>query len=126
MNIYTKYYYMKLNEWHHMYLGVLILTSYIWLPYDVTLFIGSIIVIDDVIQHFWQGFGWYNTYTQMKLRGDKVSIDHKVGVFYYRSYLGHSEPCYKPHSPLHVLYQKTLAKIPFIIKLNQWLDKRLK
>jgi hypothetical protein len=126
MNIFTKYYYMKLNEWHHMYLGVLILISHTWLPYDVVLFTGSILVIDDAIQHFWQGFAWYNNYLELERKGQDVSIDHKVGVFYYRNFLGKSEPCYKPHSPLHILYQITLAKIPFIAKFNHWLDKRFK
>lgn len=121
----SKYWYYILTEWHHLYLGIVLIISYYWINYDPVLFLGIIITIDDAMQHFWQGFGWYNTYLELEQKGGIVSIDHRVGVYYWTKFAGDRITVPKPHSPLHYIYQSTLAKIPFIVKFNMWLDKLL-
>jgi len=70
------------REWHHGYLGLVLIAlsflwggAWLWVP-------GAILMIDDVAQHF---FG--------------------------------CDP-----SPIHVLYVKYLWPIPFVQKLNRWVD----
>ena len=56
MTIQNKYYYMRLNEWHHAYLGlIIVLTAYLFDLDTIYHIIGWVIFADDVISHYLQG-----------------------------------------------------------------------
>lgn len=81
-------------EWHHLYLGLMMLAAGIalilsgkWILGGILALIGLILVMDDIYQH----------HRQVK----------------DRNY----------HSILHVLYGKLLYKYPLIQRLNRWADK---
>jgi len=84
---------MEFFEWHHLYLGIVMLIAGIvllvlsqWLLGAVLCALGLILIIDDLYQHHRQ-------------------VD---------------EPFY--HSPLHQLYGKLLYHIPFVRWLNRQAD----
>ena len=54
----NRFFYMNLKEWHHAYLGILvILSSFVQngVISEVFLVLGVFILLDDLIQHFIQG-----------------------------------------------------------------------
>lgn len=55
MTIDKPYFYFKVNEWHHLYLG-LILIAYGYGLYSspLSLILGAILAIDDIVQHHLQ------------------------------------------------------------------------
>ena len=56
MTIQNKYYYMRLNEWHHAYLGlIIVLIAYLFDLDTIYHIIGWFIFADDVISHYLQG-----------------------------------------------------------------------
>ena len=56
MTIHNKYYYMRLNEWHHLYLGlIIVLCAFIFNLDAIFHIFGWLIAIDDLISHHLQG-----------------------------------------------------------------------
>jgi len=82
MIINTKYFYFRLNEWHHLYTGAILILIGLYMSdiYQIVLWtLGWIIVADDIGQHIMQGvLKSPNYHTPFHYAGKPLYIIRKV------------------------------------------------
>jgi len=89
---------LRFNAWHHEYIGIAACGLGVVTHGKLLTQVGAFIALDDGVQHAYQRI----------------------------NYPGMGDAAFQIHSPLHIGYQVTLAKLPLVGGLNRFLDNLLR
>lgn len=118
MTIKNKYFYFITNEWHHLYLGLIMVS--LWGFSEVIGVLGVFVAVDDLIQHYLQGKFIYKhekMHVIDQYNSDSIRIFKNEKNYYIKL----------PQFLLHTLtyeYLK-LGKYKWIRKITSYLNKLL-
>lgn len=136
MTLEYKYLYIRLNEWHHLYLGLILTAIFgalyyfnpsIW--YEVCIVISVFIAVDDIIQHMMQGYYLHKRGSRGVIHhnGRKVKFwfiedDAPLALICFQQREG-TLPSFLIHTILYHPRYLNIGKVKWIAKLTKFIDK---